>query len=280
MYHESLFYAALLSQAVLISLYYPELIANRMKWLLATHPPATHPKLYPNPVEFYEKGYRRFLHLNRLIFAIGLILIVGLTQTQRTGKWDHAFATWYFLLQFVPFALLDRRAIREYRLMRETNSSSRRRAELQPRRLMDFVSPHLLGAALGTYVGFSVFIIYLRRFDFPWFGGYQNIVGVTVLNSLFAGMIAWLLYGRKLNPHQAFEDRRKQIETVTNGLFLTSIAATLFIALSILLSAFEVRQFKPFAQCVYFQLIAVFCLRVYLVKPINFDVYRNDPAAA
>jgi len=84
------------------------------------------------------------------------------------------------------------------------------------------------------------------------------------------------LNGKKLNPHQAYEDRVRQIRAVAKILTLTSIAATLFGALSISLSAFEVRHLLPIFMSMYFQLLAVIGLQAYRIDRINFEVYKED----
>ena len=50
-----LFHIVFLCQILLISLYYPARILARMRYVLDTYPPSTHPRLYPRPIEHYEK---------------------------------------------------------------------------------------------------------------------------------------------------------------------------------------------------------------------------------
>ena len=40
--------------------------------------------------------------MNTVIFIAGLLLLTVLLGYPRSGKWDHAIATWYFLLQIFP----------------------------------------------------------------------------------------------------------------------------------------------------------------------------------
>ena len=280
MYENILFYTLLLSQVLLISFYYPARMLALMKHFLAAYPPSTHPKLYPRPVEQYRIAHRRFEIMNRIILAAGLILIAVLIVTPRAGGWDHVIVTWLFFIQFTPLMLLDLRAFKEFKLMREANSSRTRKAELRPRRLLDFVSAQGLIVAILTYIGFVSLILYVKRFDFPWFGGYWNIFGVTVMNVFFMGAALWSLYGKKLNPHQANEDRISQIRSSVKIMFFVSVAATLHIAISIVFSALELRHLQPIAQCVYFQLVAVICLQSYFIGKMNFEVYKADSAIA
>ncbi len=153
-----------------------------------------------------------------------------------------------------------------------------RRAELQSRRLFDFVSPVLVGVATFVYVAFCGLIVYVRQFDFPWFGGYLNIVIITAANLFFAGIIIWKLRGKKTDPHQAYEDRLSQIGLVVNQLVMVSIAATAFAAITITLASLDLRYLQPPIGCLYFQILAVICFRKLRIGNMDFDVYRGDPS--
>ena len=273
-----LFHVAFLCQVLLVSFYFPRVILRRMKYVFETYPPSTHPKLYPRPIEYYEGARRKYRITNLRILLAGLLLLAVLLVYPRSGEWDHVIAWWYFFVQFLPVMLLDVSSLREFRLMRSVSLRTTRSAELRPRRLFDFVSPTMIGVAIITYIAFVVLVVYIRQFDFPWFGGYVNIVVVTMANLGFAGVIFRIIYGRKLNPHQAHEDRMRYMETIVQVLVFMSFAATMFIALIIVLAALELRSFQPVAQSVYFQVVAVICLQAYRIDVNDFEVYREDPA--
>ncbi len=99
----------------------------------------------------------------------------------------------YFMVQFFPMILIEIWSFKYYKLMRKADSRTTRKAELNPRRLFDFISPTMIGMAMLVYFAFIVLILYIRQFEFPWFGGYWNIVGVTVGNLFFAGIIISIL---------------------------------------------------------------------------------------
>lgn len=273
-----IFCALFLSQAALISFYYSRRIITRMERVLEDYPPSEYPKLYPRPVEHYKRNHRNFRLLNNAIFGIGLIMTVVFLLVPRSGEWNHAYATWYFLFQISPVLLLDIRALKESRLMREANHNRKRKAELRPRSLFDFITPLALGISIATYLGFVGLIIYIRQFDFPWFGGYLNIVGVTGLNLFLAAFAYRRIYGKKFDPYQAHEDRMAQTTALVNSLLSVSVAATLFIAMDIILAAIEMRHLKPITQCIYFLIIATLSLQVYLKNKVDFEVYRRDLA--
>ena len=271
-----LFHAVFLGQILLISFYYPRQLLGKMGFVLENYPQDQYPKLYTKPAEHYRKAQKSFRILNRAILIAGLVLLAVLVNYPRSGEWDKAIATWYFLLQFFPFLLLDIKSFKEFRRMRKANTRGTRTAVLQRRGLFNFVSPALFAIAIITYVAYIFLIVHINQFDYPWFGGYTNIVAVTLLNLFFAGIVLWHVYGKKLNPHQAHEDRLQQTEIIAKALVFTSIAATLFISISIVLSALDLRHLQPAVQSLYFQLLAVLCLQVYRTDYINFEVYKND----
>jgi len=275
----TLFHFVFLCQVLLVSFYFPRKLLNRMRYVFEAYPPSTHPKLYPQPIEYYEKARRNFSIMNWCILAAGLLILGVLVGYSRSGEWDHVIAMWYVAVQFIPVMLLDRSLHNEFKLMRLLNSRTTRTAELRPRRLLDYLSPAAIGLTAGTYLAFVLLVIYVRQFDFQWFGGYLNVAIVTIADLLLVGIIFRMIYGKKPNPHQSSADRARHIETTARIFMFVSIAATTFISLSIVLSAFDLRSFHPAAQSVYFQLLALISLQGYQVNKTNFDVYKEDPLA-
>lgn len=273
-----LFYAIFLSQVLLISYYFPKKMLNRVKYVLETYPPSEYPKLYPEPIEFYEKARRNYRNLNIGILLAGLLLLAVLMG--EVGSWDIGNMVFvFFMVQFVPVMLIEIRSFKYYKLMRKTDARTTRKADLSPRRLFDFISPAMIGVSICVYFAFIALTLYIRQFDLPWFGGYWNIVGVTASNLFLAGIVAWNMYGKKQDPYQASEDRRRQIELVAQQMVFVSIAATVFIAIEVILASLQLRDLQPMVQSLYFQLLAVICLRTLRIDNINFAVYKADPVA-
>ncbi len=278
MSEQLVFYAVFLSQILLISFYYPRQIVGRMKRLRETHPPSAYPKLYPRPAEYYTRSRRNYWRWNLVVLLLGFSILAALWLFSESGVWAYNIAIGYFFLQLIPALSLDLSFLREFKLMRKVDS--RRKASLSPRRLSDFVPPLLGGAALITYLAFVFFVFYVQQFDFPWFGGYWNVVGVTFMNLCFGAILLWSVYGRKLNPHQAYEDRVAQITKLVRILLFISIAATVFVALTVTLAAWELRNLQPIAVSLYFQLLAVISFQAYRIDQANFEVYKEDPLSA
>ena len=205
-----------LSQVLLISFYLPRAILSRVRYVVETYPPSKYPKLYPVPIEAVEKAQRNYRNLNLFALLAGFVLLfIGVySPTEEMLNWDSiSVLGLYFLLQHSPVMIAASSGFIYFNFMRRADSRTTRKAELHPRRLFDFVSPVTIGIAIFVYVAFVGFIIYVRQFEFSWFGGYWNIFGITAVNLFFAGIIVQHLYGKKKDPYQAYEDRITYIRT-------------------------------------------------------------------
>ena len=271
------FYGVFLSQILIISFFFPRKLLRQMRWVIDTYPPSTHPLLYTKPIEMYESSQRRYRYLNAFLLVAGLLILGSLTRIEHDNDLHNAIAMGYFFAQMIPVILLDLSSLSEFKRMRLANRQTTRTADLRPRYLTDFVSITLLSIVALTYFAFVALIVYVDQFAYDWFGGYINLLGITVMNAFFGGIVYWHLVGKKLNPHESIDDRTTRISTVVRIMALTSIAATVFVAISIALSAFDVRYLLPVAQSVYFQLLAVFGFQAYRISHQNFDVYKEDP---
>lgn len=279
---QMLFYFVFLSQVLLISFYFPRKILGRVKHVVEKYPPSAYPRLYPVSLDVMKKAQRTYWNMNLFALLAGIVLVfVGLLwPSEDMLHWDsESVLVIYLLLQYSPMIIAATAGFTYFNLMRKADSRSTRKAELRRRSVLDFVSPAVLGLAIFVYVAFVLLIVYVRQFEFPWFGGYSNIVGITVANLVFAGVIVHNLYGKKKDPYQAYEDRARQIGVTIRGLVWTSILATAFVALSIGLAAFDLRHLQPITLSLYFQTVAVITFRATRIDDVNFEVYREDPLA-
>jgi len=216
--------------------------------------------------------------MNVFILLSGLLLMAVLLSDSLSGEWDLSNIVFtFFMIQSAPMILMEVWSFKHYKLMRRVDSRTTRKAELHSRRLFEFISPTIIGIAVFVYFAFIALILYIRQFEFPWFGGYWNIVGVTASNLIFAGIIFWNLYGKKIDPYQAYEDRKKQIELIVNQMVFMSIATTTFIAIEVVLASLDLRTLQPTVKSLYFQLLAVIGSRTLRIDNLNFDVYKEDP---
>jgi hypothetical protein len=249
---------------------------NRVRYVFETYPPAKYPNLYPEPIEKYERAWHNYRNVNLFILLAGLLLMPVLFGYSGSGEWDETIVTTYFMVQVFPMILIEIGAFKYYKLMRKRDSRPTRKADLQPRRLFDFISPTIIGLAIFVYLAFIGFILYIRQFEFPWFGGYWNIVIVTAGNLFFAGIIFWHLYGKKMDPYQAYEDRIRQMALIVEKVVFISIAMTLYVVIIVLLASLDLRNLQPTVLSLYFQLVAVIGFRTLRIDTINFEVYKED----
>ena len=278
-----LFYVIFLSQVLLISFYLPRHVLSRVRRVVDTYPPSTHPKLYPVPIDTVEKALRTYRNLNTVALLAGcaLVLIGVSSPSEEMLNWDsQSVLLIYFFLQVSPVMLVARTGVKYFRLMRHAHSRTTRTAALHPRRLFDFVSPTLVGVAILTYITLLLLILYIRQNPFPGFAGYVNIFAVTALNMALAAIGYAAIFAHRRDPHQAYEDRLRQIELVVKTIVLTSIVANTFLAMTFVLPALGLRDFTDMFSMLYYQLCAVISFRAFRIDNINFEVYKEDPSVA
>ena len=289
-----LFFFVFLSQVLLISWLYPRHVVSRMRDMLQKYPPSTHPKLYPLPIEYYQRRMRNCARLNLAIVGAGLLIIAGLafgmfftewdgaivTPISSSGEWDAAIVTPFFVLQIAGFVYLPLSGSKHNKAMAKVAPPRVRTTELRPRRFFDFVSPAMIVAAALVYVAFVAFILYYRSFGFPWFTAAGNIIGVTACNLAMAACIGLVLRARRTDFHQAHQDRINLIKVVVRLALLLSIAGPLAITAMLLVKALVDPKFlEPVVNSLYVQISAlamIWPLYRFRSDEVDFDVYRRD----
>ncbi|MEM7366804.1 MAG: hypothetical protein AAF525_22540 [Pseudomonadota bacterium] len=276
---DDMFLVAFLLQVIVLTVYFPGRIYNRLGYVMTHYPPSDFPRLYPQPLSHYEAERRNYLIKNVLVGAIGLVLLSMFSVDTYLGDWERMLITGFFLVQLLPVIHLDLLTLRRSKLMRELLTDGVRKAEMRPRHVHQFVSSGLLGGAIATYLGFIVLVVYVNQFDYEWFGGYLNLVIITGLNVLFVAVGYWTLTSKRKDPYQAYQDRLVQMEMTIRTLVFVSIAATWYVALSILLSAIQLDHLESIAICIYHVVLGLICMQPYSISRVDFDVYR-EPATA
>ena len=275
-----IFLVVFLSQIIILSYYYPRNTSSRIRKIIDKYPPDQYPKLYPMSADYYKKKLKHFEILNWVLIGLGLGLIFmfigNFPEDSHRERWDTMVTFAFFMAQFFPVLLLEISSFNILKEMRKGDKRSVRKAEILPRKIFDFISPLLLVGVVGVYIGFVVFIIYFNQLDYPWFGGYTNIWIISGGNIFFIGLIAWNLYGKKLDPYLRAEDRRKQLSLTIKQLATISIMMTIYAAFNIVAHAFELRHFTSTFMSIYFQLIGFISLNTLQLDDINFDVYKED----
>ena len=273
-YIDLFFYIVLFSQIMFLSYYYPNRMLIRIHTILKNYPPKEFPKLYPESIDKYKKSAKRYQVMNHLIMVLGFSLILWFYVTPRTGKWDQAIVFWYFMIQFLPNLGIELWSMKYHKAMRLLNQDAQKEAVLQPRRLTDFISREFLAIVFVIYVIFVVYVAYLDQFDYPWFGGYLNVLIISGTYLFFGFIIYRAMYGKVKNPHQSYEDRKIDIQTLIRQLFSIAIAVTIYAMVQISLRAFGIEAYKAITISLYFHVIGFLSMQWPRLDFINFDVYK------
>ncbi|TQV89657.1 hypothetical protein [Aliikangiella coralliicola] len=278
-----LFYPIFLSQILLINFYFSKKLVDRAERIFKKYPPSKYPKLYPKLVKPEGKRHQSFNLINRIVLVLGLILLIaiGVWENSSEEQFPKVIPVLFGLLQFSPFILMEISCFKRFKQMREANSSTTRKAELQPRRLQDFVSPTLIGIAIFMYVASVLFDLYVHDFVIQW--GHDTVQRAFILlmsNLFLIGIIIWNLRGKKLNPYQKNKDRFRQIKISVSSLVLLSITMSLYFAVVAAGDKFDIESFEPSIASLYFQLIAFISIGTMVqeasMEETDFEVYRED----
>jgi hypothetical protein len=208
--------------------------------------------------------------------------MVGMWDKSSEGKISEAIPVVYFFIQMAPLFLMEISGFAYFKLMRKADVRTIRMADLQPRRLFDFISPISVAAAVFMFIACIGFFYYIHQFQFA-LSNDTFIISITLIlmNLLLAGIIYWYIYGKKLDPYQAGKDRLKQIEFTAKSLVLMSIAASIFLMVFEATDVFQLDHLEPVLMSMYFQFIIFIglgsMLRNQRIEDINFDVYKEDP---
>ncbi len=282
----NLFYLVFLGQILLASWFVPRLILHRLDKLFATCPPATHPKLYPKPIAYYRVGRDAFKWANLLILLLGFAMLYGAhaldggTFTD-DGYISEAWPAAYGVIQFVPLMALELFGFRQLHWMRAANTNSMRKAELRPRRLFEYVSPGLLALAIASFVAVIAFDLHVTGYTLDWSRDpMQRDVTLVGTNVFLVALGLWYLFGRKRDPHQATDDRARQVKAQLASLLLVSTLMSVYFITRTADDAFDLDFLDAPLMSLYFQVIVAasigFTLRRLKFEDIDFSVYAND----
>jgi len=282
----SLFYIAFLGQIFLLSYYFPKKILGRMQYVMDTYPPSQYPRLYPKPIEYYRRGQLGFKYATRFIVVLGFVILYAIiflvdhSTFADDGYISEAWPAAYGIIQFLPLMVLEFSEFGQYKMMRKANVATTRTADLRRRGLFDVVSPVLVVLAVSLIVGAILLDLYVHQFTIEW--GHDTVeraITLTLTNSLLAGLGAWLLYGKKLNPHQGPGDRNKQISTNLHSFLYVSMAMSVFFMTQAVDDIYNLDFLDATLMTLYFQVIAFLSLghglREQKLEDIDFEVYKD-----
>lgn len=284
-----LFGIAFLGQIFVTSYYFPRKILARMVYVRETYPPSQYPRLYPKPDAYYVIGLWAFKVATRIIFALGFLILFAVlflvdhSTFADDGFISEAFPAAYGVIQFLPLMALEFSEFSQFKLMRKAHIATTRTADLRRREFFELVSPALLALTVALFVGAVLVDLYAHQFTINWgHDTLQRTVVLTITNLLLAAVGAWLLYGKKLNPHQTADERIRLIKTNLHSFLYLSMALSVFWMTQALDDVFDLDFLDATIMSLYFQLIVFLSighvLRNMRLEDMNFDVYRNSPA--
>lgn len=286
-----LFYVLFLSQMCLISFYFPRKILARMRFVLETYPPSEYPKLYPRSADFYRFGHRTYQWINRAIFGLGfvflfiMIFLIDHSTFADDGYISEFWPALYGMIQFIPGILLEFTEFNQFKIMRDANKATTRKAILRPRRLFDYITPFTLALVVATFLGAVFLDLYVHDFIIAWENdGLQRALVLTGTILFMAAVGAWTVYGRKPDPHQDFGDRTRQIKASLRSMAGVSIALSVYFSIQAVDDVVDISFMDASLMSLYFQAIVLLSIGHLLnslkLEDINFNVYRNDAAVS
>jgi magnesium-transporting ATPase (P-type) len=264
-----------LSQIILMSIWLPAIVARRVRSIMAAHPETQYPRLYPRGSEFHERKLQRFIWGARATAMIGLFF--WLVYNFDASNEDYAGVVWLvFMLQCLPYVMLEVFAFKAWRLMRVHDKRRVRSASLQPRRITDIIDTTqliILGLSFATLCGF---IAYVDQFNYSWFGGWLNAIILAATYVFLGGLVAWQFFGRTKDPYLSESDRTRQFQHMVSQFVFVCVALSIYAMVMITLRMLDMDSLRQLAMSVYCQSLAlVYYLTMLRSLRVNFEVYRE-----
>ncbi len=277
-----LFYLIFISQIWLLSYFYPRKILDRIRFVIKNHPPQEYPKLYPESLDKVQRVQQIYKFLNYIILAIGIWLLVDLAMLSSADNHDNfneGIPLMYGMVQFIPMMMLEVLGYKQFKLMKQKDTRTNRKAELQPRRLFAYVSPYLIFSAVVMYIFLIAFELYMTQYTVT-FDFMIKIGSVSLANLLFIGITLFNLYGKKLDPYQATNERVKQTKFAIRSMVFISMFVSLFMMAQTLVNTYELGTVEIIINSLYFQVLAIFSIgriiKNFKIEDIDFDVYKAE----
>jgi hypothetical protein len=277
MWDNYILYMAFLGQIFVLSFYFPRKLLGLVTQSMLQHPRAVFPKLYPLEDGVIKEKLKLFSVFNTFVMVVGLSILVMsiINSSDDLAGWDdQAVLTSYLMLQYLPMLYLGVQSFAYLKLMREKSTFENRSADLQPRKLLHFVSKAFLTTAIACYVLCVITVLYFVQYPFDGFAGLVNILGVSALYAGLGFSIYQKLYGKKHNPFQTCEDRGIETTIVIKLLVLTAICSSLFITISLILASLDMRDLGNVIYSVYLQAFVFYAYQVLKVDQVDYSVYK------
>ena len=258
MLEQNLFYAIVLFQIGIGSIWLPKRLIAIGEGIIKNYPKSQYPKLYPNGIDesSIEKRKMALKYCANCGLAFGLFTIAYSAWNQFPDllNWDdQAVSMLLYVLQILPLILFSVIAPLCIRIKKTHTKSSIRKAQLVPRNLFTFVQPFLVAVTLLALVTYFTLLSIIAQDPFPGFAGIlPNTLGVLAINAAFAGYVFRLIYGKSGRSNLSADDQFRRTSLNTRLMFLGSLAVSLFLSLSLCLSWFDLKIWGPIFQSAFF----------------------------
>jgi hypothetical protein len=267
------FLAMFLVQILVISVLYPFRLNRVIQSGLQRIPEDRLADHYPgvDVIGAHGRFLTRYRTANAVVALLGLLLLGWFFGHMQRPDWDQGrvggMLTAYFFLQNFPVVLFAWFTFRFTKIHRRS-SGTRRKAMLERRALLDFVSPLSLGLAVLSYASFAAFMFYVARHPFPGFAGPLANIGIITLGYVLVGFgMYWQLYGRKTDPLQTHAERMRTMGVMLNVFVWVCIFVPVIVALSIARQMLDLQAWGPFASSAVFLLLGLCSFRTLAALP-------------
>jgi hypothetical protein len=273
----------LICQVWLLSYFYPKQVVKRINYVLTHCPENDYPKLYFVSSERIITIKHTYQILNYVLIFIGLGLIFYFSFiVSDYNKYINILddlPLLFGIAQFVPLFILEILGYKHLKLMRQQQTQTTRKAELQPRHLFNFIPRYQVILAVLTYVSFIIYELVISNFTLNT-DAVIKIGTVTMVNIMFTAIGMANLYGKKRDPYQENNERNKQTKFVLQSLLFISIFMTIYLMVHSWVNMYELNYVEVLIDSLYFQILALFSIGALIgrnkIDDMNFDVYKAD----
>jgi hypothetical protein len=194
--------------------------------------------------------------------SISIILPV-LKHSYEILNWDNqAGITVLFVLAYLPIGLL---AFFQQKVFSKVSkaASSTRTASLQPSSWIDFISKPALSALIIGQLLFVSAVIYYFINPFPGFGGALNFLGILFLDGVMGYTIYLSINNRGLFKIDNLNERNQMKQLAVNVNLFIWILASYHLAISLILSGEQLKEYSLILQSIYLQVIFFASIKIF-----------------
>ena len=264
------FLAVFTLQILVLSVLHPARFIRYVREKATSFPVERFAQLFPGVDR--SQSVERFVTLYRVACAIiavlGVLLLSWLFNDTRRADWDAGTVVGlhcvYSMIQHLPIVLVAWLGFRFNQVHRHSLLDAKRKATLQRRGLLDFISPFIVFLAVAGYFLLVTLVIYFQRKPFPGFA----LIGVlTLVYAAQAFVVYRSLYGKKSNPIETHAHRVHTIGMTVKVTVYGCIVCTVFFAFIFTVDLLDLKRWVPLAQSVCLVINAFLCLMTLTAPP-------------